>query len=66
MRELLDDRKVEEQVQDNDGRSARLSEIRKELVPRIRRVCPDLPDDQFLVLIERMARTKLRDEEWHR
>ena len=46
-----------------DVRARRLTEIMTELVPRIRRVCPHLPDEVFHDLIQEMALLKLRDEE---
>lgn len=48
------------------ARATRLNAIRDELVPRIRRACPSLPDYLFHELIEEMALTRLRDEELNR
>ena len=46
-----------------DPRAARLRASRDDLVPRIRRACPSLPDFLFDELIEEMALTRLREEE---
>ena len=44
-------------------RTRRLVQLIDELTPRMRRVCPDMPDDVFREMIERMAELRLLDEE---
>lgn len=44
-------------------RTRRLEELVAELTPRMRRVCPDMADDVFREMVDRMAEQKLLDEE---
>ncbi|HET9684496.1 MAG TPA: hypothetical protein VFP15_10355 [Gemmatimonadaceae bacterium] len=44
-------------------REQRLHEIMTGLVPRLRPLFPDMPDDLFQELIERMAELQARDEQ---
>ena len=48
------------------SRAHRLRAIVDELVPRMRRVNPDMPDELFLDMIEDMAERRLVDEEFDR
>lgn len=44
-------------------REQRLHEIMSALSPRLRPLFPDMPDDLFLDLLERMAEIQSRDEQ---
>lgn len=44
-------------------REQRLHEIEKGLIPRLRPLFPDMPDDLFQELVERMAEIQTRDEQ---
>ena len=44
-------------------RDQRLQEIMTALTPRLRPLFPDMPDDLFLDLLERMAEIQSRDEQ---
>jgi hypothetical protein len=44
------------------ARAERLSLIRDELLPRIRPLCLDMPNDLFLELVEAMAEVQLKYE----
>ena len=44
-------------------REQRLHEIMRGLIPRLRPLFPDMPDDLFQELVERMAETQARDEQ---
>ena len=44
-------------------REQRLHEIRNGLTPRLRRLFPEMPDDVFQDLIDRMAEIQSRDEQ---
>jgi len=44
-------------------REQRLHEIMNGLTPRLRRLFPDMPDDLFFEMVERMADIQARDEQ---
>jgi hypothetical protein len=44
-------------------REQRLHEIMSSLVPRLRPIFPDMPDDLFHEMVERMAEIQSRDEQ---
>jgi hypothetical protein len=44
------------------ARTERLGSIRAELLERIRPICRDMPREQFLELVERMAAIQLKYE----
>jgi hypothetical protein len=44
-------------------REQRLLEIRNALTPRLRPIFPDMPDDLFHELVDRMAEIQSRDEQ---
>ena len=44
-------------------REQRLHEIMNGITPRLRRLFPDMPDDLFFEMVERMADIQARDEQ---
>jgi hypothetical protein len=44
-------------------REQRLHEIMNGIRPRLRRLFPDMPDDLFFEMVERMAEIQARDEQ---
>jgi len=44
-------------------REQRLHEIMRGLMPRLRPLFPDMPDDLFQELVERMAELQAKDEQ---
>lgn len=44
-------------------REQRLHEIMNGLSPRLRRLFPEMPDDLFFEMVERMAEIQSRDEQ---
>jgi hypothetical protein len=44
-------------------REQRLHEIMNGITPRLRRLFPDMPDDLFFEMVERMAEIQARDEQ---
>ena len=45
-----------------EQRKSRFEKAQKDIATRLRRVCSDLPEEEFLSLVDKMARAQIRDD----